>query len=72
MHDLSLNKVSIAEFRSYVRAAGFEPRYFATNRGGNPLGWPFSVLRRVPGLEKYCTYNVYCELTIASRKSESA
>lgn len=72
MHDLNLNMMSIAEFRSHVRAAGFQPRYFATNRGSNPLGWPFSVLRRIPGLEKFCTYNVYCELKIASADSESS
>ena len=65
MHDLNLNKISIGEFRQYVRDAGFEPRYFAVNCGRNPLGWPFSILRRLPGLEKYCTYNVYCELIVA-------
>lgn len=65
MHDLNLNMMSIGEFRQYLRDAGFEPRYFAVNRGGNPLGWPFSILRRIPGLEKYCTYNAYCELIVA-------
>lgn len=66
MHDLNLNMMSIGKFRRYLTDAGFVTRYFAVNRGGNPLGWPFSILRHIPGLEKYCTYNVYCELMVAS------
>lgn len=72
MHDLNLNMMSIDDFRRYIREAGFQSRYFAMNQGGNPMGWPFSIMRRVPGLEKYCTYNVYCELTISSAGSGSA
>lgn len=69
MHDLNLNMMTIGDFRRYVDDAGFRPEYFAVNQGGNPLGWPFSVLRHLPWLETYCTYNVYCELGVASQSS---
>lgn len=71
MKDLNLNMMSVSQFRDNIRAAGFEARYFAANRGGNPLGRPLSLLRRIPGLEKYCTYNVYCELTLVGSDLEA-
>jgi SAM-dependent methyltransferase len=59
MHDLNLNMVSISEFRHALIEAGFKIKQFDVNRGDNKIGKLFSILRRLPGLEKYMSYNVY-------------
>lgn len=62
MHDLNLNMMSIDDFRRFIAAAGLTPRSFGANRGESKLGRLLSPFRNVRWLEKYVTYNVYCEL----------
>ncbi len=63
MHQLNLNKMKVGEFRSRIRTANLEMESFLVNQGDNRVGRLLSAVRSFPGLETYCTYNVYCILT---------
>ncbi len=62
MYQLNLNQMSIEAFRSKIERAGLVTEWMAVNQGENLLGKVLSLLRRIPALERYCTYNVYCIL----------
>jgi hypothetical protein len=64
--DLNLNKMTVKEFRQYIREGGFEIRTLLANRGRNPIGQILGAIRRFPSLENFCTYNVYCVLEKAA------
>jgi SAM-dependent methyltransferase len=65
MHQLNLNKMKVGEFRSRIRAAGFRVDSFRVNQGDSKIGRILSAFRLVPKLETYCTYNVYCILSLS-------
>lgn len=62
MHQLNLNKMKVGEFRERIKAANLEAESFLVNRGDNKVGRLLSAVRPLPGLETFCTYNVYCIL----------
>ena len=62
IQNLSLNAMAIGEFRNYIRSADLVPNVFYVNQGDSIIGRMLSVFRRVPVLEKYCSYNIYCVL----------
>lgn len=70
MHDLNLNKLKVGEFRKKIQAAGLAAESFLVNQGNNKVGKVLSALRALPGLEDYCTYNVYCILRHAGEITE--
>jgi hypothetical protein len=70
MHDLNLNKLKVGEFRDKVVAAGFEIDSLRFNQGSSKIGKIFAVGRRLPGMETYCTYNLYCKLRYAVDSSK--
>lgn len=62
IRDLGLSMYSLAEYRRFIYGSGLNVVRFGMNRSTSPLSKVLSVLRRVPGLEEYCTHNVYCIL----------
>lgn len=62
IRDLGLSMYSLADYRRFVYGSGLNVVRFGVNQSTSPLSKVLSVLRHVPGLEEYCTHNVYCIL----------
>ncbi len=62
IEDLRLNKYSPARFRETFARSGLEVVWLGVNRSRNPAMRLFDTFRRIPFLEKYFTYNLYCIL----------
>jgi SAM-dependent methyltransferase len=62
IRDLGLSMYSLADYRRFIYGSGLKVIRFGTNQSSEPLSKVLSVLRRVPGLEEYCTHNIYCTL----------
>jgi SAM-dependent methyltransferase len=56
---LPLNQATVADFRRHFRDSGMKLVYERTNVNRSLLGRAFGLLGRVPGLDKYCTLNMY-------------
>lgn len=62
LYDLGLNKRAVSDYRRSFQASGLSVVALRLNQSQSLQSRVFSVLRRVPGLEDYCTHNVYCIL----------
>lgn len=62
IYDLGLNKLSLAEFKALFYTSGLRVLYFHVNVSNNSLAKIFNLIRRIPFLEEYFSYNVYCIL----------
>jgi SAM-dependent methyltransferase len=62
LEDLGLNGVTPAQFRSAIGRAGLRIESILYNRGEKPLLRALTMLRQLPGLEKYATVSVYAIL----------
>lgn len=62
MYDLGLNKMSLSDYRRAFRESNLSIIDFRVNQSPSFQSKVFSLLRRVPFLEDYCTYNIYCIL----------
>lgn len=56
------NKLSLAEFRTLFYTSGLHVSYFRVNASNNSLAKVFNLIRRIPFLEEYFSYNLYCIL----------
>jgi hypothetical protein len=62
MQDINLNKMSIGEFRNHISDSDLAIDSFRVNQGNSKIGSLFAILRKIPFLEKLCSYNLYCVL----------
>jgi SAM-dependent methyltransferase len=62
VYDLGMNKRSLAEFKALYDSSGLKITYYRVNVSKNPLAKIFSLVKRIPALEEYFTYNMYCIL----------
>lgn len=62
MRDLGLNTWSVSDYRRLFLESGLSLLEYRVNQSKHPLSRLLSVLRRVPFLADYCTFNVYCVL----------
>ncbi len=62
MHDLGLNKMSLADYRTLFNKSGLRIIYLQTNVSKNIGMKVFSLLSRIKFLEEYFTHNLYCIL----------
>jgi SAM-dependent methyltransferase len=62
IEDLGLNKKSLADFRSLFYNSGMEVQFFGVNISKNPVLKIFNLMKRIPALEEYFSYNLYCVL----------
>ena len=62
IYDLGLNKLSLAEFKTLFYTSGLHVSYFRVNASNNSLAKVFKLIRRIPFLEEYFSYNLYCIL----------
>lgn len=62
IHDLGLNKQSLADYERIIRSSGLSTVYFRTNAGTHPIVRLSSLLARLPPLGEYLTHNLYCIL----------
>ncbi|MBV8381435.1 MAG: class I SAM-dependent methyltransferase [Planctomycetaceae bacterium] len=61
-HFLSLNKLTVAEFRALFRDSGLWVRYLRTNVAYSLIGRLFGLFGRIRFIEKYFTHNLFCIL----------
>ena len=62
VYDLGLNRMSVSDFRRVFRESGLSIIDFRVNQSNSIQSKVFSLLRRIPFLEDYCTHNIYCIL----------
>ena len=62
IRDLGLSMYSLADYRRFIYGSGLKVVRFGVNQSDEPLSKVLSVLRKLPGLEEYCTHNIYCIL----------
>jgi len=60
IHDLGLNKMSLADYRRVFRESGLKMVSFKVNQTTNLISKAIFWLRVIPGLEEYFTHNIYC------------
>ena len=60
--DLGLNKLSLAEFKSLFYNSGLCVLDFRVNVSNKPLVKIVNLIRHIPFLEEYLSFNVYCIL----------
>ena len=60
--DLGLNKMSFKQYQELFENSGLSIVYFRVNCGKNPILKLFALLRKIPGLEEFFSYNIYCIL----------
>jgi len=58
--DLGLNGMSFSEYIGAFRRAGLSPVQITINAGDHPVYKLASVLRTIPPLREYFTFNLYC------------
>jgi hypothetical protein len=71
VRDLGLNKMTYRDFLEAFTRSPLSIESIKVNaaEGGSPLIPLFRILRRLPGLERYCTVNMYVKLRKASTPS---
>lgn len=57
--DIGLNKMTPAQFRNFLVPGRWQVESIAYNSGNKPLLKPMSILRKVPGLERFFTTGIY-------------
>lgn len=62
LHDLGLNRMSLADYKRTFRESGLDIVFFRVNQSEHAIAKLFSLLRRIPPLEEYFSYNIYCLL----------
>lgn len=62
IHDIGLNKFSLADYRRMFNESGLKTVFFKVNHSTRPISRLFSSLRKVPLLEEYFSHNIYCIL----------
>jgi SAM-dependent methyltransferase len=62
IYEAELNKVSYFEYKKLFFTSGLNILYFKINLGDNIISKLFSLMRKIPFLEEYFTYNLYCIL----------
>lgn len=62
LRDLGLNKLFYREYARAFRTSGLRVLKLAKNRGPGRLAAAFRTLAKIPFLEDFCTYNLYCVL----------
>ncbi len=62
VHDLGLNKLSLADYKSIFRDSGLETVEFRTNCNPRLLSRIMTLLAKIGPLEEYCTHAVFCVL----------
>jgi SAM-dependent methyltransferase len=62
IRDLGLNMFSLADYRRFIYGSGLNVVRFGVNQSRETLSKVLSLMRRLPGLEEYCTHNIYCIL----------
>ena len=60
--ELGLNQMSLAEIRTLLFNCGMKVSLFKINASKNLVMKLFSLLRRIPFLEEFFSYNLYCIL----------
>jgi len=56
---LSLNKLSVGEYRRLFRESGMKIRYEKRNANFSLPAKAFGLLGKVPVLDRYCTLNMF-------------
>lgn len=60
--DFGLNKLSMAQFKEMFYKSKLEVLYFSINSGTTVASKVFSLIRRIPFISEYFSYNIYCIL----------
>lgn len=62
VEELGLNKYRLDDFRRVLERPGFERVLYRENASHSSAMRVFSALKRVPWLERFVTFNIYCVL----------
>jgi len=62
IEELGQNRHSLADYRRIILEAGFRVVQFRTNQNPRPVARIMNLLSKLPLLEEYFTFNVYCIL----------
>lgn len=60
VHELGLNKLSLAEYEQIFITTGLKVTYFQVNKCNHPISKIFSLLRQINCLKEYFSHNIYC------------
>jgi SAM-dependent methyltransferase len=62
IHDLGLNKFSLADYRQIFKECGMSVVFFRVNSSTRPISKVFSLICRIPLTREYFSHNIYCIL----------
>lgn len=62
IHDLGLNKMSLAGYEKVFRESGLSIVFFRVNHSARIISRIFSAISKVPFLREYFSHNIYCIL----------
>jgi len=62
IEDLGLNKLSLENYQKIIMNSGLDINSFKINAGNHPILKTFSILKKLPFLKEYFSYNLYCIL----------
>jgi len=62
VEDLGLNKYAVDDYRRVFRESDLVVEYYRENQTERPIAMPIERLRRIPGVDRYLTWNIYCVL----------
>lgn len=62
IEDLGLNKMSLRQYQELFTNSDLSVVSFKVNCSNNPIMKLFSLLRKIPGLTEFFSYNIYCIL----------
>lgn len=62
VRDMHLNQLTVHDFKRLFRQSGLKMIFYKVNLSERKLITLFNIMRKVPFLEKYFTYSMYCIL----------
>lgn len=72
IYDLGLNKLSLSEYKDILPNSGLDVLFFRVNYSNKLLIRLFSLIRRVPFLEEYFSFDLFCILDKSKAKCNSS
>lgn len=63
VEDLGLNKYTVDDYRHVLRESELVVQYYQENQSEGRIARPLEQLRRLPGVDRYLTWNIYCVLS---------
>ena len=62
VEELGLNKYTVEDYRRLLRENDLVVEFYQENQTERSIAGPIERLRRLPGVERYLTWNIYCVL----------